>query len=106
VSSYEDKNNEHYIKPIKFMGDLEQSKKRILWALKKVPGVKVIKDEQNYVYAEVTSAVFKFVDDIEFVLNPEDKVIHVKSASRTGRSDWGVNRKRVEQVRFEFVQGV
>jgi uncharacterized protein (DUF1499 family) len=59
----------------------------------------VITDTGSYLHAEFTSAVFRFVDDVEFLADDMAKVIHVRSASRLGQSDLGVNRKRVEEIR-------
>jgi uncharacterized protein (DUF1499 family) len=59
----------------------------------------VISQTENYLYAEFTSKLMGFVDDVEFYLDPAAKVIHVRSASRLGKSDLGVNRKRVELIR-------
>lgn len=55
--------------------------------------------DERYIHAEVRSAVFRFVDDAEFHLRPDDGIIAVRSASRIGYSDLGVNRKRVETIR-------
>lgn len=61
--------------------------------------VQVISQTEDYLYAEFTSKLMGFVDDVEFYLDPAAKVIHVRSASRLGKSDLGVNRKRVELIR-------
>jgi uncharacterized protein (DUF1499 family) len=59
----------------------------------------VVTVNETYLHAEVRSAVFRFVDDIEFHLRPAEGLIAVRSASRVGRSDFGVNRDRVESIR-------
>ena len=58
----------------------------------------------DYIHAEFRSLVFQFVDDVEFYFPPEKSIIHVKSASRSGYYDFGVNRRRVERVRAAFGQ--
>ncbi|PSB34735.1 DUF1499 domain-containing protein [Chlorogloea sp. CCALA 695] len=58
----------------------------------------------NYIYAEFTIPVVGFVDDVEFLLDKDAQVIHVRSASRLGESDLGVNRKRIETIRAKFNQ--
>ena len=60
--------------------------------------VSVIHDQQR-IHAEITSRVFGFVDDLDLLLIPERHIIHVRSASRTGYYDFGVNRRRVEKLR-------
>ena len=63
---------------------------------------KVIDQTSNYLYAEFKSQLMGFVDDVEFYLDPDANVLHVRSASRLGQSDLGVNRKRVEEIRAKL----
>jgi uncharacterized protein (DUF1499 family) len=63
------------------------------------PRASVISVTPEYIHAEFTSRIMRFVDDVEFRLDATAQVIHVRSASRLGRSDLGVNRKRVEALR-------
>jgi len=65
-------------------------------------GGKIIKDENGYLRATFTSTVFRFVDDMEFRMAVAGKRIHLRSGSRVGHSDFGVNRKRVETLRTRF----
>jgi uncharacterized protein (DUF1499 family) len=62
-------------------------------------GAKVITSAPDYLYAQYTTALMKYVDDVEFWFDPTANVIQVRSASRLGKSDLGVNRKRIEVVR-------
>jgi len=62
----------------------------------------VVEDTGSYLHAEARSRVFRFVDDVEFVLDPGARVIQVRSASRVGYSDFGVNRRRVERLGKAF----
>lgn len=71
-------------------------------ALASLPGAKVVETTPVYVRAEVTSSVFRFVDDVELLLSTRPGVVEVRSASRVGRSDFGVNRRRVEALRKAF----
>ena len=64
----------------------------------------ILEEEDYYLHVGVRSLVFRFVDDVELLLNPETKQIHVRSASRMGYSDFGVNRRRVEQLRKVFLE--
>lgn len=59
----------------------------------------IIEETENYLYAEFKSKLMGFVDDVEFHKDDVNQVIHVRSASRLGQSDLGVNRKRVEEIR-------
>lgn len=64
-----------------------------------LPRTTVVTKTDAYLHAESRSALFGFVDDVEFQLRPADKTIAVRSASRLGYWDLGVNRRRVEQIR-------
>ena len=64
-----------------------------------MPGTKVVTSDADYLYAQFTTPFMKFVDDVEFWFDPIAQVIQVRSASRIGQSDMGLNRKRVEAVR-------
>jgi uncharacterized protein (DUF1499 family) len=68
-------------------------------AVLELPRTKVTTEEDGYLRAESTSFFFRFVDDLELHHRPSLGIIAVRSASRIGRSDFGVNRKRVEQLR-------
>jgi len=67
------------------------------------PRTKVLTEDGTYLYAESTSRLMRFVDDVEFRFDATANVIHVRSASRLGESDLGVNRKRVEGLRAQWV---
>jgi uncharacterized protein (DUF1499 family) len=66
------------------------------------PGAAIMTETENYLYAEFTSSLMGFVDDVEFFLDTENQVIQVRSASRLGESDLGANRQRIEKIRAEF----
>jgi len=55
-------------------------------------------DDGLYLHATFTSSLFRFVDDVELRLDSEAGVIHIRSASRAGRSDFGVNRQRIDHI--------
>lgn len=54
---------------------------------------------QWYLRAEASSRIFRFVDDVEFQIDPDRKLVHLRSASRVGYWDLGVNRRRIERLR-------
>ena len=93
---------EHFTEPLHFNGDASLAWNRLKSALGKESRLSIVEDTGSYLHAEVRSLVFRFVDDVEFVLDPEAGVIQVRSASRTGYSDFGVNRRRVERIRKAF----
>lgn len=92
VSSF-DTRESHGIEPL--TGNLAQ----VRAALEQMPRASIISSEGNYLYAEFTSRLMGFVDDVEFLADPAAGVVHVRSASRLGHSDLGVNRERVENLR-------
>ena len=59
---------------------------------------RLISETDNYLHFEFTSAIFRFVDDVEFLVDDEANVVHFRSASRVGHSDLGANRKRMEKI--------
>lgn len=67
--------------------------------IQEMPEAKIVSEESNYIYAEFTSRLMGFVDDVEFLADPATNVTQVRSASRLGKSDLGVNRKRIEAIR-------
>lgn len=70
--------------------------------IEKMEKTTIIEETDNYLYAEFQTPLMGFVDDVEFYLDPNENVIHVRSASRLGKSDLGVNRKRVEEIRAKL----
>lgn len=66
----------------------------------------IVEQTDRYLRAEFKSRLFRFVDDVEFYFPPDASVIHVRSASRMGYSDLGVNRKRIESIRGQFNDAV
>lgn len=96
VSSQADPaDGEHYIAPIAFSGTMHELRR----AVESMTRATVIREEGHYIYAEYKSALMGYVDDVELLLDEKARLVHVRSASRLGRSDFGVNRKRIEELR-------
>ena len=87
------------IAPLALKGDGPATIAKIKAIVEGMDGAKVIKSEPDYLYAQFTTKLMKFVDDVEFWFDPAANAIQVRSASRVGRGDMGVNRKRIEAVR-------
>jgi len=68
-------------------------------AVEGMPDSKIIRHDATYLYAEFRTRRMRFVDDVEFAFDQNAGLIHVRSASRLGRRDFGVNRARVEAIR-------
>lgn len=92
----------HKILPFTYEGDAKSAKENLKRAISTIPRMTIITENDNYIHAEAVTLIFRFVDDCEFLIDDGNKVIHVRSASRIGHSDLGVNRKRIESIRKEF----
>lgn len=94
----------HYIAPLTYPSDSITAWKNLEKVIQNQERTAIIQKTNNYLYVEFTTKIMRFVDDVEFVLDEKNKCIHVRSASRLGYSDLGVNRKRVEKIRNEFTR--
>ena len=90
------------IAPIKFTGEGRAAIDRIRRIVESTQGARVIRAEPEYLYAQFQTRRLKFVDDAEFFSDAGARVVHVRSASRIGRRDFGVNRARIEAIRARF----
>ena len=97
-----DRDRKHFIESLHFTGPAREARLRLLDVLGSLERTHVKTSKANYIHAETVSAVMRFVDDLEFFFDDRQKFIHVKSASRAGYSDLGVNRRRVEKIRKRF----
>jgi uncharacterized protein (DUF1499 family) len=92
---------EQRVEPLRYDGDAAPARTRLLGVLNGMERVRIVQSGDAYIHAEFSSAVFGFVDDVEFQFGPPG-VIQVRSASRTGYYDFGANRDRVEAIRARF----
>jgi uncharacterized protein (DUF1499 family) len=94
----------HYIRPLAFEGAPDAAWQRLQRALALESGLAVVEENaaEGVLRAQATSRVFKFVDDVELRLLSDAKVIEMRSASRVGYWDFGVNRRRLERLRQRF----
>lgn len=94
---------QHYIDPIPFKGSAAEAIAAVERALRTPERVRIIERKPDYIHAEFRSRLLGFVDDVEFAFDPAfeqpARQIHVRSASRLGKSDFGVNRARIERLR-------
>lgn len=87
------------ITPLALRGDGPATIAKISVIVAAMAGAKIIKSDADYLYAQFTTPLMKFVDDTEFWYDPAAQVVQVRSASRIGKSDMGANRTRIEAVR-------
>jgi len=103
VSSQADVNDRaHHVAPLKFTGDAAAAFQKLLKLVQSQPRASVVTQDSQYLRAEFSTPLMGFVDDVEFLLAPEQRLIHVRAAARLGYSDLGVNRKRAESLRAQF----
>ncbi len=102
VSSTVEKSDAHFIEPLKFSGASAEAWKKLQGIVKGSPRVSIVTDQPGYFYAEFKSAGMGFVDDVEFALDEAANAIQVRSASRLGIRDLGVNRARIELIRGQL----
>ena len=96
--------SQHTIEAIVFDESPEDAMRRLKAALAVIPRMELLTETESYLHAEVSSLIFRFRDDLEFVIDRQAKVIHFRSASRVGHSDLGANRARMEEIRKAFEQ--
>ncbi len=96
----------HAVAPLTFQGNWVAARERLVSLLAAMARTKVTAVEDRYIRAECRSRIFRFVDDLTFYFDPDQGLIHVRSAARVGKSDLGVNRKRVEAIRELWAQAV
>ncbi|MGB0452924.1 MAG: DUF1499 domain-containing protein [Bacteriovoracaceae bacterium] len=89
---------EKIMKPLSFSLSLDEMKKKIKSVLLQLPRTTLVTEEKNYLHFEFKSLIFRWVDDVEFLIDENQNKVHFRSASRVGHSDLGVNRKRMDEL--------
>jgi len=100
--STQDTDERHRIEPIRFEGPREEARERLLAVIGQMDRATLVRAGADYIHVEFRSAVFRFVDDVEFLIDETARLIHFRSASRAGYYDFKVNRKRMEDIRRRF----
>ncbi len=89
----------HAIAPFRYQRPLAEAKAVLKAALGSLSRTRLVEEDETYLHYEFTSLVLRFVDDVEFLFDERAKTIHFRSASRVGYGDFGVNRRRMEEIR-------
>ena len=92
----------HRVQPLHYESSGEEAWRRLRQVVLSLPRSRIVDDAAGYMRVEFRSAVLQFVDDVELLLDDAAKTIQIRSASRTGYWDMGVNRRRVERIRSQF----
>lgn len=102
VCSY-DGDAQHRIEPLTYQTNASAAMAALKQIIQALERTQLITESDTYLYVEFTSKLMKFVDDVEFYAEPGKQVIQVRSASRLGKSDLGVNRQRIELIRSQLL---
>ena len=92
----------HHVAPLAYSGAPAAAMQRLRAVIAAMPRATVVTANDTALHAEFRSRLFRFVDDVDCVVDPATGVIQIRSASRVGYSDLGVNRQRVEAIRAAF----
>jgi uncharacterized protein (DUF1499 family) len=89
----------HYIEPYQLKVKSSKGWETLKEIISSLPRTTIISATSNYLHAEARSRIFRFIDDMEFQLRPRQSIIAVRSTARLGYYDFGVNRRRIEEIR-------
>ena len=92
------------LSPLPLRKDPVMAKQFIKYVINEFSNSKIVEDEDTYIRAEFTSSIFKFVDDVEFYFDMSEDQIHFRSASRRGKTDFGVNKKRMKEISIKYIK--
>ena len=93
---------EHAIEALRFTGSARSAMAALRRVIDQDGNATIVSEDEHTLSAEYRSRIFRFVDDVDFIVDEEQGIIHFRSASRVGHSDMGANRKRMEQIRTAF----
>ena len=99
VSSQVAADSDCHVAPLTLKTPADTLPEPLLRAISATPRTTIVTRRARYLHAEARSRIFGFVDDLELVLDDDRRTVHLRSASRVGYSDFGVNRERVEALR-------
>lgn len=92
----------HYVEPLRFAESPSTAWRRLCDLIEHQPRARIVQRSETYLHVEFRTRVFRFVDDVELLLDAAGGLIHVRSASRLGKADLGTNRRRIEALRRHF----
>ena len=95
---------DHAMPPLPYVGSGRESMDRLIRIIREMKGATIVTAAPSYLHVEFRSALFRFVDDVEFVLDDSARLVHFRSASRTGYYDFGVNRRRMKTISDRYLR--
>ena len=100
--SSKDPMDAHYVRPLRYTGNKDAVYQKLVTLISSYQRARIVAEEANYLRAEFRSAILRFVDDVEFLFSADQPVIDIRSASRVGYYDFGMNRRRIEDIRKKW----
>ena len=94
----------HRVEPLQLAIAPAEAWRSVREAVSELSRSRIVKETPDYLHVECRSALFGFVDDLELQLRPTEEIVAIRSASRLGHSDLGVNRRRVEALRASLTR--
>ena len=94
----------HAMPPLPYIKSGRESMDRLVGIVQEMKRATIVSATPSYLHVEFRSALFRFADDVEFVLEDSARVIHFRSASRTGYYDFGVNRRRMKEISDRYLR--
>ncbi|MDA3785973.1 MAG: DUF1499 domain-containing protein [Deltaproteobacteria bacterium] len=98
------RDEEHLTQPLYYAGSSSVAWQNLTALIRDMEGAEIVSHTDTYLHADYPSALFRFVDDVEFLLDAQNRKIEVRSASRLGYYDFGVNRRRLQEIRRRFAE--
>lgn len=92
------------VAPLSFTGEWEAARDRLVMLIQSMPRTQILSVDGPLIHVTFTTWIFRFVDDVHFLIEPSAGLIHLRSASRLGYSDLGANRRRVEEIRQQWLK--
>ena len=96
----------HAMKPLPYLQTRDSSREKILSILKGMKRTEIVKLTESYIHAECRTALWRFIDDVEFFLDETARVVHFRSASRVGYYDFGLNRRRMKRISEKYLEAL
>jgi uncharacterized protein (DUF1499 family) len=101
--STKSKDPDRAMPPLPYLNSGRESMDRLVAVVRNMNRATIVTATPSYLHVEFRSALFRFVDDVEFVLDDSARLIHFRSASRTGYYDFGVNRRRMQEISDRYL---
>jgi uncharacterized protein (DUF1499 family) len=96
----------HAMEPLPYLQTREASRERILSILKDMRRMEIVTLTESTIHVEFRTALWKFVDDVEFLFDDRTRAVHFRSASRVGYYDFGLNRRRMKEISEKYLEAV